>query len=184
MKLLWLDMEMTGLDVEKEVIIETACIVTRVTPEMKFEPLAQYHAIVCQPQEYLDRMDDWNQKHHSSSGLLAQIPGGKAPALVEEELCDLVRTHFGTEKAVLAGNSIGQDRLFINRYMKDLSALLHYRMLDVTSFKILFNAMFNLKFKKKEVHRALDDIQESIDELKFYLGFLDQSLIKNAVNPS
>lgn len=91
---------------------------------------------------------------------------------VEQELITLVRQHFGDEKVILAGNSIGQDRLFINKYMPALASMLHYRMLDVTSWKVVFNNHFNLKFPKKQVHRALDDVQESIDELKFYLGHL------------
>ncbi len=163
--LLWLDMEMTGLDVEKEVPIEVACIVT----DWKFQPLANYHAVIRQPNEYLDRMDDWNKEHHKESGLTDQVPNGKPPEDVEQELCKLVTKHFGQEKAILAGNSIGQDRLFINKYFPVLASLLHYRMLDVSSWKVVFNNHFSLKFPKKQSHRALDDVQESIDELKFYL---------------
>src|SRR5579862_5425140 len=84
-RLLWLDMEMTGLDVEKEVPIEVACIVT----DWQFQPQTHYHAIIKQPQEYLDRMDDWNREHHQKSGLTDQIPNGKAPETVEQELCQL-----------------------------------------------------------------------------------------------
>ena len=164
-KLLWVDLEMTGLNVEKEVIIETAAIVT----DFDFTPLGQYHSVVKQEQKYLDAMDDWNQTHHKKSGLLEQIPSGKEPKLVESELCALVNEHFKGEKAILAGNSIGQDRLFINKYMPELASLLNYRMLDVTAWKIVFKAKYNQEYKKKESHRALDDIQESIEELKFYL---------------
>lgn len=166
MKLLWLDMEMTGLDVEKEVPIEVACIVT----DWNFNVLTHYHAIIYQAQEYLDRMDDWNKSHHGSSGLLAQIPHGKTMEVVEKELCELVNLHFAGEKVILAGNSIGQDRLFINKYMKTFASLLHYRMLDVTSWKLVFNNHYNVKFPKKQSHRALDDVQESIEELKFYMN--------------
>lgn len=165
--LLWLDMEMTGLDVEKEVPIEVACIVT----DWKFHPLTHYHSIIRQPQEFLDRMDDWNKQHHKESGLTDQIPHGKNPGVVEQELAQMVTLHFGTERAILAGNSIGQDRLFIQKYFPKLDALLHYRMLDVSSWKVVFNNHFNLKFSKKQNHRALDDVQESIDELKHYLQF-------------
>src|SRR5262245_42907975 len=127
--LLWLDMEMTGLNVEKEVPIEVACIVT----DWKFQTLTHYHSVIRQPQEYLDRMDDWNRDHHKRSGLTDQIPHGKAPETVEQELCQLVKLHFGSERPILAGNSISQDRLFINKYFKELESLLHYRMLDVSS---------------------------------------------------
>lgn len=166
--LLWLDMEMTGLDVEKEVPIEVACIVT----DWQFQTLTHYHAIIRQPQEYLDRMDPWNTQHHRESGLTDQVPHGKSPGAVEQELCQLVSLHFGQDRVILAGNSIGQDRLFINKYFPQLASMLHYRMLDVSAWKIVYNSHFGLKFSKKQAHRALDDVQESIDELKFYLQYI------------
>lgn len=165
-KLLWIDMEMTGLDVTKEVPIEIAAIVT----DWTFKGLEEYHAIIRQPAKYLDAMDDWNKKHHGESGLLAQIPNGKPPEVVDAEMAALIKKHFGEERAILAGNSIGQDRLFIDRYLPQMKATLHYRMLDVTSFKIVYNNLYGKKFTKKQAHRAVDDIRESISELKFYLG--------------
>jgi oligoribonuclease len=167
-KLLWLDMEMSGLDVDKEVPIEVAAIVT----DWNFTALEQYHAIIRQPQSYLDAMDAWNKKHHGESGLLAQIPNGKEPETVDRELAELIGRHFGAERAILAGNSIGQDRLFIRRYMPLTEAKLHYRMLDVTAWKVVFNGLFHKKFKKKDGHRALDDVLESIGEFKYYLSFV------------
>lgn len=167
-KLFWLDMEMTGLEVEKEVPIEVAAVVT----DWNFKPLAQYHAIIRQPQKYLDGMDAWNTKHHGESGLTALVPGGKEPAVVDQELTALIRQHFGEERAILAGNSINQDRLFIRRYMPRTEAALHYRMLDVTAWKVVFNGLYQKKFKKKDGHRALDDIMESIAEFQFYLSFV------------
>ena len=147
MKLLWLDMEMTGLDVSKEMPIEVACVVT----DFEFTTLTHYHAIIFQEQKYLDAMDDWNTKHHGSSGLTAQIPHGKKMIDVENELCELARAHFGDEKIILAGNSIGQDRLFIDKYMPRFSAMLHYRMMDVTAWKVIYNGRLNIKFPKKTV---------------------------------
>lgn len=170
--LLWLDMEMTGLDVEKEVPIEVACIVT----DWNFNPITQYHAVIKQPQIYLDRMDDWNREHHKRSGLTDQIPSGKEPGIVEQELVQLVKQHFGNDRPILAGNSIGQDRLFISKYFRQLEGLLHYRMLDVSAWKIVYNSCFQIKFPKKQNHRALDDVQESIDELKFYMQFIKKDL--------
>ena len=166
--LLWLDMEMTGLDVTKEVPIEVAAIAT----DWKFNVLDQYHTIIKQPQSYLDAMDDWNQRQHKESGLVAMIPNGKDPSVCDRELAEFVKKNFGSEKAILAGNSIGQDRLFIKAYMPLLESALHYRMLDVTAWKVIYNGVYNLKFKKKEGHRALDDILESISELKFYMSFI------------
>jgi oligoribonuclease len=167
-KLLWLDMEMTGLDVAKEVPIEIAAIVTG----WDFQPLEEYHSIIKQPQSYLDSMDEWNTKHHGESGLTAMVPKGKDMKLVESELVQLVKKHFGDDPAILAGNSIGQDRLFITKYMPVFNATLHYRMMDVTSWKIVMQAKYNAKFDKKNPHRAVDDIKESIAEFKYYLGFL------------
>jgi oligoribonuclease len=167
-KLLWLDMEMTGLEVEKEVPIEVAAIVT----DWNFHDLGQYHAIIRQPQHYLDHMDDWNKKHHGESGLTAQIPNGRDPGLVDQQLADLVTTHFGGERAILAGNSINQDRLFIHKYLPRFESKLHYRMLDVTAWKIVFNGLLHQKFDKNGAHRAVDDIRESIAEFKFYLSFV------------
>ena len=170
MKFFWLDLEMTGLDVDKEVIIEVAAIVT----DNKLEALETYHSIVKQPQEYIDRMDDWNKKTHGESGLTALIPTGQDPANVENDLLKLVEKHFTPkDRIILAGNSIGQDRLFVNKYFKRFAERLHYRMLDVTSFKIVFNNMFQISYAKKQTkHRAIDDVQESINELKKYLEFV------------
>lgn len=167
-KLLWLDMEMTGLDVEKEVPIEVAAIIT----DWEWNPVSTYHTVIKQPRKYLAAMDDWNQKHHKDSGLLDLIPKGQAIKAVDRELAAWIKEYFGEEKAILAGNTISQDRLFIRKYLPDTEATLHYRMLDVTSWKVIFNGLFHKKFKKKDVHRALDDIRESIDEFKFYLSFI------------
>lgn len=164
-KLLWIDMEMTGLDVSREVPIEIAAIVT----DLDFKELETYHAIIRQPQSFLDAMDDWNKEHHGASGLTAAVPNGVAPEKVEEEMLRLVARHF-EEPAIIAGNSIGQDRLFIARYFPKLNVKLHYRMLDVTSWKILMGGKFGIKFDKKGSHRAIDDIRESIGEMAHYLS--------------
>jgi oligoribonuclease len=167
-KLFWLDMEMTGLDVAKEVPIEIGVIVTG----WDLNPIEDYHAIIKQPQEFLDRMDEWNTKHHGESGLTKMVPNGKDIKVVEAELVKLIKKHFGDEPAILAGNSIPQDRLFITKYMPALNAALHYRMMDVTSWKIVMQARYKAKFEKQNPHRAVDDIKESIAEFKYYLSFL------------
>lgn len=166
-KLLWIDMEMTGLDVEREVVIEVAAIVT----DLDFKELDTYHAVVKQPQEYLDHMDDWNKQHHGASGLTALVPNGREPHLVEEDLLKLIEKHF-SEPAVIAGNSISQDRLFINKYFKRLSEKLHYRMLDVTAWKVILNSKYGIKYDKQNRHRAIDDIRESIAEMAHYLKYV------------
>ncbi|RME16748.1 MAG: oligoribonuclease [Bdellovibrio sp.] len=168
--LLWLDLEMTGLDVQKEVIIEVGAIVT----DIHLQELESYQAVVKQPSSYLENMDDWNQKQHRKSGLLELIPKGKNQRTVEDELLSLTQQHFSGKPVVLAGNSIGQDRLFIKKYMPRLEEKLHYRMLDVSSWKVIFNNVFKKEYKKSHSnHRALEDIKESINELKFYLQFVN-----------
>ena len=164
-RLLWLDMEMTGLNVKKEAPIEVACIVT----DLEFDEFETYHSVIFQPPELLESMDAWNKKTHGESGLLAQVPHGKAMSTVELELIALIDRHFQGERPVLAGNSISQDRLFIDEHLPGFSNRLHYRMLDVTSWKIIFQNRWDLTFDKKNAHKAIDDVRESINELKFYL---------------
>lgn len=164
-KIFWIDLEMSGLDVEHEVIIEVGAVIT----DLEFNDLESYHAVVKQPQIYIDNMDEWNTKQHGDSGLISLIPQGKPPHVVEEDLCQLVRKYFREERPVIAGNTIHHDRTFINRYFPQFASLLHYRMLDVSAWKIIFNNKFNVVYDKKNQHRAIDDIYESIGELKEYL---------------
>ncbi len=173
-KLFWIDMEMSGLDVDKEVIIEVGVVIT----DLKMTVLDTYQCVVKQPQKYIDGMDHWNQKHHRDSGLTALIPSGRSPDVVERDLLDLLDIHFESEKAVLCGNSIMQDRLFINKYFRKFAERLHYRMLDVTSWKIVFQTFFNKSYKKQGSHRAIDDIRESIAEFQFYLSLIPLELDK------
>jgi len=156
-KLLWVDLEMTGLDVTKERIIEVAAIVT----DENYNNLDTYESVVHQDSRFIEAMDDWNTNQHGQSGLTAKIPTAPKADKVESDLCDFVKKHF-SEPAILAGNSIGQDRKFIDAYMPKLADLLHYRMLDVTSWKIVMENQYNQFFQKKDSHRALSDIEESI----------------------
>ncbi|NCN40503.1 oligoribonuclease [bacterium] len=167
---LWLDMEMTGLDVDKERPIEVAAIIT----DLKFIEVARYHAVIFQPKSLLDKMDDWNKTHHGNSGLIDQIPTGKSMDVVDQELAEVIENVFQNEKAILAGNSIGQDKLFIDRYLLKTAQCLHYRTLDVSSWKVVFQTMYGEFYDKKETHRAMDDILESIEELKHYMSFVGQ----------
>jgi oligoribonuclease len=169
-KLLWIDLEMTGLDVRHERIIEVAAIVT----DKNFKTLARYESVVFQEQKFLDAMDEWNTNQHGKSGLTAKVPTAPKEEVVEEALCSLVEEHFGDVKAVLCGNSIGQDRKFIDAYMPRLAQKLHYRMVDVTAWKLIMAQQFNVAYEKKEAHRALEDIEESIAELKHFVDFIKQ----------
>ncbi len=176
-KLLWLDMEMSGLDVNKEVVIEVACIVT----DLNFKEYESFETVIKQPQSYIDNMDSWNKEHHGKSGLIAKIPNGMEPDAVELKICDMIDKHFPNwrnekkYRPILAGNSIAQDRLFIDRYFPKIADRLHYRMLDVSSWKIVMNSKFEKVYKKQNSHRALDDIRESIGELRYYLDQMKDS---------
>lgn len=161
-------MEMTGLDVQKERIIEVAAIVT----DQDFNELETFESVVFQEPVFINSMDDWNTEHHTASGLVSKIPTAPKQDFVEIKLCELVQKHFAKEPAILCGNSIGQDRKFIDLYMPKLASLLHYRMLDVTSWKILMEGKYNIKVEKQDRHRALEDIQESIKEMKAYLSYV------------
>jgi oligoribonuclease len=168
--LLWLDMEMTGLDPLQHRILEAAVVVT----DWSLLPLKSFSTAVFQPPDELAKMDDWCVKTHTASGLLKRVPEGMKSNELDESLVHLVSEFFKEdEKIVLCGNSIGQDRKFVDLYLPKFSSKLHYRMLDVSSFKILFENAFNLKFKKQNRHEALGDIEESIAEFKHYLSYLD-----------
>jgi oligoribonuclease len=169
--LVWLDMEMTGLDPERERIIEVATIITdgQLT-ELGTGP----ELVIHQDDEILAAMDDWNKKHHGGSGLVDRVKASTvSDADAEAQTIEFINKHCGAkERPVLAGNSIHQDRRFIHRYMPALDKRLHYRMVDVSTIKELARRWFPQLIAKipvkKETHRALDDIRESIDELRFY----------------
>lgn len=167
-KLFWLDMEMTGLDEKKCSIIEASAVIT----DLNLKPLDEYTAVVFQPPEVLASMDEWCTNTHGKSGLTAEVARGEKLSTIEKKLVALGTKHFGKEKVILCGNTIGQDRKFVDLYMPSFAKLLHYRMIDVSSFKEVFRNKYNIEFKKKETHRAKDDIFESIAELAHYLTFI------------
>jgi oligoribonuclease len=168
-KLLWVDLEMTGLDAQNDVILEVAAEVT----DFEFKTLASYEAIVQQDKAVVvDRMQKnkwWADFPANRDEFIAKLDTGKPSDQVEQELIALVQEHFGDEPAVLAGNSIHNDRLFVRQWWPHLDLKLHYRMLDVSAWKVLMQGRYGVTFEKQEVHRAFDDIQASIAELHHYL---------------
>lgn len=170
-KFLWVDLEMTGLDPVKDVILEVAAEIT----DVHFKTLESYEARVRQPKDVVvKRMQQntwWQDYTKNRDDFLKNLEHGKPIDEVEQQLIRLVEKHFGDEPAILAGNSIYNDRLFIKAGMPALDIKLHYRMLDVSAWKVYMQARFGLKFGKPEVHRAFEDIQGSIAELEYYLDW-------------
>ena len=170
-QLLWIDLEMTGLDPERDRICEVAAIAT----DMELNQIATYEAIVKVDDDLMkQRMvgDFWEKNSKSRDALQAQNQQGKPVQEVEQELLQFIKDNFGKPPIYLAGNSVHQDRKFIEREMPELNSKLHYRMLDVSAWKIYFEHAKSKKFQKPDNHRALEDINGSIEELKWYLTFL------------
>jgi len=165
-KLLWVDLEMTGLDATEHAIIEVAALVT----DWQFKPLARYEAVINHPEDVLARSNAWALAKHTENGLMERVRSeGRPEKEVVAEFAALVRDQFGGEPAILAGNSIHSDRGFIKKHWPEVDRLLHYRMLDVSSWKIVLQGKYGMTFEKGENHRALGDIEASIAELQFYL---------------
>jgi oligoribonuclease len=167
--LAWLDMEMTGLDPERDRIIEVAIVITNA----QLDTLAEAPVLVLhQPESVLAAMDDWNKSTHGKSGLLERVRASRlAEADVEERMLAFLAEHVPARTSPMCGNSICQDRRFLARWMPKLEAHFHYRNLDVSTLKELVRRWKPevLKgFSKEGKHEALADILESIEELKYY----------------
>ncbi len=166
--LVWMDLEMSGLDPDKNVILEIATIVTDQNLKILAEgPVLAVH----QTENVFESMDDWNTRHHNQSGLVDRCRKSKLTIEdCEKMVLDFIKPYTEKGGNLLCGNSITQDRRFIYKYMPKLSEWLNYRNIDVSSVKELsFRWYPNLpEFKKMENHKALDDIRESIAELEYY----------------
>jgi len=167
--LVWLDMEMTGLDPDRDRIIEVAMVVT----DSQLDTVAESPVLVLhQPDHVLDAMDDWNKSTHARSGLIAKVKASTlAEAEAEQQYLDFLVQHVPSRTSPICGNSICQDRRFLARIMPRLEAYFHYRNLDVSTLKELVKRWrpdLAKGLTKHGKHEALADIYESIEELKYY----------------
>jgi oligoribonuclease len=164
-----MDLEMTGLDPERDVIIEMATVIT----DGELNVIAEGPVVaVRQAEDKLAGMDDWNVKHHTESGLLKRVRESRVlPAEAEAVTLAFLERHTEKGQSPLCGNTIWQDRRFLTRYMPTLESHLHYRMIDVSTVKELVRRWrpdLVASFTKRNEHLALSDVRESIDELRFY----------------
>jgi oligoribonuclease len=167
--LIWIDLEMTGLDTQNDSIIEIATIIT----DSELNTLAEGPVLaIHQPDDVLNKMDEWNTKQHGSSGLVARVKqSATTEQQAEQQTIEFLQQYVPAGKSPMCGNSICQDRRFLARCMPTLEAYFHYRNLDVSSIKELakrWAPQIAKGFEKKASHLALDDIKESIAELLYY----------------
>lgn len=169
-RLIWIDCEMTGLNVQKCCLLEVACIIT----DGQLNVIAKGPNIVIhQPDSVLDSMDEWCIQHHGESGLTQQSRESKTSVSeAESELLEFVKKYTPPSSCPLAGNSVHVDKLFLEQYMPKFLQHLHYRIVDVSTIKELCRRWYPNEYRlapaKLGGHRALDDIEESIKELKYY----------------
>jgi len=168
LKLVWMDLEMTGLDPASDVILEIAVIITG--PDL--QPIAEMEDVIWQPQSVLERMSPFVRKMHTVNGLLDRVADSQVDLqAAERNALALVSKHCALGEGVLAGNSIHQDRRFLRCYMPALESYLHYRQVDVSTLKVLAQSWYPKvpKFDKPgQTHTALADIKQSLNELAYY----------------
>ncbi|CAD5211256.1 unnamed protein product [Bursaphelenchus okinawaensis] len=172
-RLIWFDGEMTGLELHQR-LVEIACVITEadLTFVASFGPIA-----IHQNKEIMDNMNDWCKKTFKKNGLLELINESKeTEESIDNQLKEFLDTHTPFAKCPLAGNSVGMDRMFINKYLPKTAEHLHYRTIDVSTIKELCKRwhpeIYEKMPEKKMAHRSIDDIYESIDELKYYRSAL------------
>ena len=174
-KLLWIDLEMTGLDPLKEQILELAAVVI----DWQLEPLAQIELVWRHDTRWLEdrfsQSEFWQNHPLIAEQLFAQNQSGLLEADFKNQLLEFMKTNFSKPNGdiILAGNTIRADRAFIEQHLPELNPYLHYRMLDVSAFKVYFEGRYQQNLAKPQVHRAVDDINNSINELKHWSKFIN-----------
>ncbi|PID38295.1 MAG: oligoribonuclease [Proteobacteria bacterium] len=169
-RMVWIDLEMSGLDPDKERVLEMALLVT----DGALEIIAEGPEVVLkQDDALLEGMDAWNRKHHGESGLIERVRASEVDDAAADALAvEFLRAHCPEGRCPLAGSSVHQDRRFISRYLPRLDNYLNYRLVDVSSVKELVRrwlpTIYARRPEKRGLHRAMDDIRESIDELRYY----------------
>ena len=169
-RIVWIDCEMTGLDFKNDLLVEIACVITNAQLELVAEGL---NIVIQAPAERLESMDTFVVNMHTESGLLPEIPNGVSLEAAEEQLFEYISSHIPeASKAPLAGSSVHVDRIFLQRDMPRVDSYLHYRIIDVSSIKELVRRWYPRAYfaspTKTGNHRALGDILDSINELKYY----------------
>lgn len=167
--LIWLDLEMTGLDTQRDYIIEIATLVT----DNELNIVAEGPSLaIRQPADVLNKMDSWNTKQHKNSGLTERVLASTvSEAEAEQQTLAFLKQHVKAKTSPMCGNSICQDRRFLGKYMPELEKFFHYRNLDVSTLKILamiWKPSVMAGIKKSSTHLALQDIKDSIEELRYY----------------
>lgn len=174
-RILWIDMEMTGLEPATNKILELGAIVT----DWRLNPKGSLTLVMKQDEVFIRQRFDtpfWHEHHETAAALIEQNKTGISQAGFETQLIDFIKQQFKLDQPdgsiVLAGNTIRADRGFIDYHLPEAAKYLHYRMLDVSAFKVLFEARYKKVFAKPENHRALEDIEGSIDELKYFMQYI------------
>lgn len=171
--LVWIDLEMTGLDISRDTILEIATIIT----DNQLNVLAEGPShVIHHTEETLAIMDAWNQKHHGQSGLINAVRASEMSMIAAEDAALIfIQAYCKKNTAPLCGNSVWQDRIFLRKYMPRLEEYLHYRIIDTSSIKEVVKRWYpespHANFVKAENHRALEDIVQSIEELKHYRAY-------------